>query len=177
MHNHRVRHVVLAGLLVLVIVLGVVSLTSRPAAPDSCTPTNEYGTQCQTLAADGLTLTGLEAQITTFPDVFDQHEWTFASTVYRCDPRGRTKAECAPEKTTYGSVHPRTPNGTTDVVCSSAGVARVRSACRGTLGVALPQTFPGARWVCTEFAIRVNGKWVDNGAGLPNGKRACTKVR
>jgi hypothetical protein len=176
MHNHRVRHVVLAGLLVLVIVLGVVSLTSRPAAPDSCTPTGDYGTQCETVTADGLTLTGLEAQLTWFPDVFDQHEWAFATTVYRCDPRGHTKAECRPEKTIYGTAHPRTPHGTTEVVCSRAGAQTGGRACRGSLGVALPQTFPSARWVCTEFAVRVNGKWVDNGAGLSNGLRACSKV-
>jgi len=31
-------------------------------------------------------------------------------------------------------------------------------------------------WICVEVAVRVNGKWVDNGAGLPQGNRACRQV-
>jgi hypothetical protein len=177
MHSRTITHVVLAGLLVLVVVLGVVTLASRPAAPASCVRNGDYGTQCESLAGNRLKVTGLEARLTWAPDVFDQHEWTFATTIYRCDPRGRTKAECAPAQTAYGSLHARTPHGTAEVVCSRAGEPiGGKSTCTATLGVALPQTFPDARWVCTEFAVRVNGKWLDNGAALSNGLRACLHV-
>lgn len=173
-----VARVVLAVLLMLVVVLGVLAVASRRTAGDTCARSGDYGTQCETLAHKGLTVTGLEARLTTAPDLFDQHEWTFATTTYRCDPRGHTKTECAPTQTTYGSLHARTPHGTTEVVCSRAGEPiGDKSTCTATLGVTLPQTFSDARWVCTEFAVRVNGKWVDNGAGLPNGLRACSQVR
>ena len=176
MRSRTAGHVVLAVILAGVIVLAVVTITSGASAAGTCVRSDTYGTQCQTVTGAGLTVRGIEARLTWAPDVFDQHRWTFETTTYRCDPRGRTKQECAPVTTAYGSLHGLTPHSTADQVCTRAGEQIGASACTGTLNVAFPHTFSGARWVCTEFAVPVDGKWVDNGAGLAHGLRACSHV-
>ena len=154
---------VLALGLVVVVVLGVVALSTVSAAAKSCTRSSGYGTQCETIHGDGLTIADVRATFTTAPDFFTQHTWTFETTTYRCDPRRHPKSECAPEDRTYGPVHRPDPGNTDGTVEGSA------------LATA-PRHLPGPRWVCVEVAVRVNGEWVDNGAGLPSGDRACRSV-
>ena len=48
--------------------------------------------------------------------------------------------------------------------CSGACVSRSRTPSRQ------------ASWLCAEVAVQVQGKWVDNGAGLPAGDRSCRRV-
>jgi hypothetical protein len=176
MRSRTARLVVLAVILTGVVVLGIVTMASGAPAAGTCVTSDTYGTQCETLTGAGLTVTGIEAHLSWAPDVFDQHRWTFETTIYRCDPRGRTKQECAPATTAYGSLHGLRPHGTADQVCTRVGAQIGGSACTGTLNVTLPRTFPEARWVCTEYAVPVHGKWVDNGAGLAHGLRACSHV-
>jgi hypothetical protein len=175
MRSRTARHVVLAVILTGVVVLGLVSMAGAPAA-GACAPSGDYGTQCETLTGTGLTVRGIEARLTWAPDVFGQHRWTFETTTYRCDPRGRTKQECAPDTTEHGSVHGPAPRSAADTVCTRGGANARASTCTGTLGIALPHTFRAPVWVCTEFAVLVGRTWVDNGAGLPNGNRACRHV-
>src|SRR5664279_5940646 len=118
----------------------------------------------------------LEAQFTTFPDFFTQHGWTFETTTYRCDPRGRTKSECAPEQPTYGTLHHQEPHDTAGTKCTVDGAPVGGTTCTGSLLFALPHTFPAARWLCVEVAVRVNGQLLDDGAGIPTGNRACRHV-
>jgi hypothetical protein len=170
--------VFLAVVFVGIVVLGVVSLasSSTPVSPGSGCVQNDYGTQCVALVVRGQQVTGLAAQLTWLTDVFDQHAWTFETTTYACDPRGKTKHECAPTHTVYGSLQPRTPHGTSDLVCTTAGDAPPPGSCRGTFNVPMPTTFAGARWLCEELAVRVQGAWVSNGAGIPEGTRGCRRV-
>ena len=173
MQSRVVSLIALAVLLTGVVVLGAVTMTSATPAASSCVPGEGYGTQCETLTGHGLTVSGIEARLTADADFFD-HPWTFETTIYRCDPRGRTKQECPPTESVRGSIHRPTPNGAPEM-CTRVG-DQVGGGCTGTLNVALPRTFSDARWVCTEFAVRVNGEWVENGAGLAAGDRACRHV-
>jgi len=167
-------------LILAVAIVGVVSLTVvmvavAPASPQPCARSSVYGTQCEMLFGRGLTVTDVNARFTTLPDFFNQLVWTFETTTYRCDPRRRSKSGCPPEQRTYGTLHRGNARGTADTACSDAA-ARVGDNCSGSLRFAVPRTFSGARWLCVEIAVRVNGKWVDNAAGLPHGLRACKQV-
>ncbi|MGO9874368.1 MAG: hypothetical protein ACLPVY_11265 [Acidimicrobiia bacterium] len=64
-----------------------------------------------------------------------------------------------------------------DTLCSYAAGHVGGGDCSGSLLFSVPRTFSRARWLCVEIAVRVNGKWVDNGAGFPQGLRACRQVQ
>lgn len=167
--------VFLAFAVIALFLVGVVAIASATDSQDACMQSPDYGHQCVVVSGHGLTVTGLEAKFTDAPDFLDQVAWTFETTTYRCDPRGRTKSECPPEQTVYGPVHRKNPHGTAGTVCAGEGV-RTLGGCSGNLNFAVPRTFAGSRWLCVEIAVRVNGKWVDNGAGIPQGDRACRLV-
>ena len=151
-------------------------VVSAPAAPEACVRSPDYGTQCETVSGNGLTVTDVAAHFTTFPDFFTQNSWTFETTTYQCDPRGRPKRECPPEQRAYGTLHRKNAHSTAGTVCTSAATRAGGNTCSGSLRFPVPRTFSGARWICVEVAVRVNGKWVDNGAGIPQGDRACKHV-
>jgi hypothetical protein len=129
--------------------------------------------QCETISGNVLTVTNIEAQFTTVPDFLAQHAWTFETTTYQCDPRDRPKSECPPEHSTYGTLHRPNPHTTAETVCTAEGAGIGDNRCSGSLRFPLPLAFTSMRWICVEIAVRVNGKWVDNGAGPPDGNRAC----
>ena len=137
---------------------------------------SDYGTQCETIAGNGLTVTGIEARFIG-NDFFTDKSWTFENTSYRCDPRGRSKAACPPEQHVYGSLHRGNPREPRIAPCTSEGTGIDKKGCSGSLNFPLPRTFAGTRWVCSEVAVWVEHKWVDNGAGLVSGARACNRVR
>jgi hypothetical protein len=167
---------VLAIGLVAAVVIGVVSVSSAPTSATSCVQSPDYGKQCETISGNGLTVTNIEAQFTAFPDFLGQLAWTFETTTYQCDPRGRPKSECPPEERMYGTLHRPNPHTTAETVCSAEGAGIGGNRCSGSLRFPLPQAFTSMRWICVEVAVRVNGKWVDNGAGIPQGNRACRQV-
>lgn len=135
----------------------------------------DYGKQCETIAGNALTVTGIEARFIGNGFLTDK-TWTFETTTYRCDPRGRSKAACPPEQHVYGSLHRGDPRPGLPA-CTSEGTGISKKGCSGSLNFPLPRTFAGTRWVCSEVAVRVGHKWVDNGAGLASGARACNRVR
>jgi len=171
----RTRGLVAVGLVALV-VLVVVLLWSSPTAAKSCVRSPDYGTQCETISGKGLTVANVGAQFTTFPDFFTQLTWAFETTTYQCDPRGRPKSACPPEERRYGSPHAPNAHNIAATVCTPAGAHIGLSICSGSLLLSVPRTFSSTRWICVETAVRVKGKWVDNGAGLPSGLRACRQV-
>jgi hypothetical protein len=167
---------VLVVVVVAIAVVAVLVLSAVPTSAKSCARSPDYGTQCETISGNGLTVVSVEAQFTTVADFLAQHTWTFETTTYQCDPRGRTKAECPPEQRAYGTPHLPNPHNTAETVCTSERAPVVGDNCSGSLRFSLPHTFSGTRWICVEVAVRVNGKWVDNGAGLPHGDRGCRQV-
>ena len=174
---HRALTVrVLAVVLVVITVVAVLVLSAAPTSAKSCSRSPDYGTQCVTISGNGLTVVSVEAQFTTVPDFLAQHTWTFETTTYRCDPRGRTKAECPPEQRAYGTPHQSNSRNPAETVCTSEGPHVVGDNCSGSLRFSVPRTFSSTRWICVEVAVQVNGKWLENGAGLPNGDRACRNV-
>lgn len=164
--------IVLVGL----IALGVVMVTNVPVSSESCVLSSTYGKQCVTISGSGLTVTTIQGQFTTFPDFFTQHAWTFATTTYQCDPRGRTKSACPPDQRTYGTIHAKDPRNTSGTACTLEGAHIGGTSCTGSLQFPLPHTFQAAHWLCVEVAVRVDGKLVDDGAGIPAGNRACRHV-
>lgn len=176
MDDRARTRVILAALLAGTLGLAVVVLVSAPTSSQACVTSTDYGKQCETIARDGLRLTGIEADFTFVPDFLDQHVWTFETTIYKCDPRGNSKHDCAPAKRAYGSRHPRSPNNTAANACTREGTVVAGNGCSGTLNFKLPRTFKGSHWVCVEIAVRVKGAWVDNGSGDSNGHRACQHV-
>jgi hypothetical protein len=175
--RQAVVRIALALALVGVVALGAILAFSDPAKPlqQSCIRSTTYGTQCVTLSGKGLTVLTIGAQFSTTPDFYTHLRWTFETTTYRCDPRGKPKSRCAPEATIYGTLHRPNPANTAETACSTAGATPVRG-CTGNLRFAVPHPFADARWLCEEVAVQVQGKWVDNGAGLPAGDRACRRV-
>jgi hypothetical protein len=174
---HRALKVrVLVVVLVAIAVVAVLVLSAAPTSAKSCARSPDYGTQCETISGNGLTVVSIQAQFTTVANFLDQHTWTFETTTYQCDPRGRPKAECPPEQRAYGTPHPPNARNTAETVCTSEGPNVVGANCSGSLRFSVPRTFSGMRWICVEVAVQVNGKWVDNGAGLPHGDRACRQV-
>ena len=176
MANRAWARLILAVATVGIVSLGVVMVVTTPASPQTCARSPDYGTQCVTLSGNGLTVTDIGAQFTTFADFFTQLGWTFETTTYRCDPRGRSKRECPPEQRTYGTPHPKNAPNTAGTVCSHAAARASGTNCSGSLLFSVPHTFSGPRWICVEIAVRVKGRWVDNGAGLRGGDRACRQV-
>lgn len=176
MANHTWTRLILAVATAGILSLSVVIVVTTPTSPQSCARSPDYGTQCETVSGKGLTVTDIRAQFTTFADFFTQLGWTFETTTYRCDPRGRSKRECPPEERTYGTLHRKNARNTADTVCSDAAARASGNNCSGSLLFSVPHTFSGPRWLCVEIAVRVNGRWVDNGAGLRAGDRACRQV-
>jgi hypothetical protein len=174
---HRTLNMrVLVAVLVAIAVVAVLVLSAAPTSAKSCARSPDYGTQCETISGEGLTVVSVEAQFTTVFDLLAQHTWTFETTTYRCDPRGRTKAECPPEQRAYGTPHTSNPRNPAETVCTSEGPPVAGDNCSGSLHFSVPRTFSDTRWICVEVAVQVNGKWVDNGAGLAHGNRACRNV-
>jgi len=176
MANRAWTRLILAVAAIGIVSLGVVIVVGAPASTRTCARSPDYGTQCETLSGRGLTVTGIKAQFTTAPDFFTQLVSTFEATTYRCDPRGRSKTECPPEQRTYGTLHRKNVRNTADTICSDAAAHAGGNRCSGSLLFSVPRTFSGARWLCVEIAVRLNGRWVDNAAGLPQGDRACRHV-
>ena len=170
--------IALALALVGVVALGAIIAFSDPASPQkqSCVRSTIYGTQCVTVSGTGLTVLTIGAQFSTTPDFYTHLRWTFETTTYRCDPRRRPKSRCAPDATVYGSLHRPNPANTAATVCSTSALSSAGNGCSGSLRFPIPHAFAQASWLCVEVAVQVQGKWVDNGAGLPAGDRACRRV-
>lgn len=169
------RGLLAVGLVAIIVVVIVLSWSS-PTAAKSCTRSSDYGTQCETISGHGLTVTNVEAQLTTFADFFTQLTWAFETTTYRCDPRGRPKSECPPAERRYGTLHRPNSRSIAVTACTSEGAHIGGTSCSGRLLFSVPRTFSDTRWICLEAAVWVKGKWVDNGAGLSSGLRACRQV-
>ena len=154
-------------------------MTSATPAAASCVPGEGYGTQCETLTGHGLTVSGIEARLTADADFFD-HPWTFETTIYRCDPRGRTKQECPPTESVRGSIHRPTPNGVPEM-CTRVG-DQVGGGCTGTLNVAFPLDVPRrplgvhrVRGACERRVGRERSRAGGRGSCVP--PRALTRAR
>jgi hypothetical protein len=177
------RSVFVIGAVVLLIIAGLGANAIVHPPTHDCVHSSVYGTQCQHISGNGLTVAAVETQFSFIPDFFHGLTWTFETTTYSCDPRGRTKTECAPEQTQYGTARHGNPTNADFACIREPGPLDVPSGqtrstpCFGNLNFTLPATFTQAGWLCTEIAVRVHGTtWVDNGPAESAGHRSCSRV-
>lgn len=173
--SRRLVRLVLGVVLVGGVIVAVVVLATATGSTSTCSQSPTYGKQCLDLSGTGLSVAGIEAHFAQAPDFFTQTTWTFETTTYRCDPRGRSKTECPTAARTYGSLHHGGNPNLVGTVCSRAGAPIAGPvSCSGSLNFVVPHPFSQPTWLCVEIAFRVNGRWVDN--GTQGAGRACAHV-
>ena len=179
--------VLVASAVSVAVVVGFVN-SAGPSTNKACAKSSDSGSICNTIFGTGLTSDDVIALFTLPERGYLTHTtWDFETTTYRCDPRGRTKSQCAPDATYRGSSRSGNPPETPcPAAVSNAQQAAARRACsvpvvaggyasHGELGFAVPWTLRANHWVCVEVSRLVSGKWTDNGSG-DRGVRACNEV-
>jgi hypothetical protein len=108
----------------------------------TCSQSPTYGKQCLDLSRTRLSVAGIEAHFAQAPDFFTQTTWTFETTTYRCDPRGRSKTNRPTSSRTYGSLHHGGNPNLVGTVCTRAGAPIARPvSCSRSLNFVVPHTF------------------------------------
>jgi hypothetical protein len=158
----------LLGLLVVVVILVAIGVAEAANASTRkhCTTSDRHGTMCITLYGHDLTANDVIGSFQPpTPTYLDGTAWRFTVTTSRCDPRGVTTAECAPDTTYAAPARVGTPPG---------GIA-YGYASHGDIGVSVPWTVQQPAWVCVGIELRHGGQWVANGGS--DGPRACAELR
>ena len=147
----------------------------------ACATTKYSGEMCNKILGDGLTVDDVVA-LFTLPtaDYLTGKTWDFELTTYTCDPRGKTKQQCAPDTTRRGPARSGNPpeSSCPAAVKQPCSVPVVGSAYAfmGELGVKVPWKLGANHWLCVEISWLEHHRWVDNAPEKPQGDRACNRV-
>ncbi len=174
------------GLGLLVAAICVTSVIG-PAAPAwatsglACVTSKYSGKMCNKVLGNGLLVDDVVA-LFTLPtaDYLTRTTWDFELTTYACDPRGKTKKQCAPDATHRGPARSGNPPESSCPAAvkrpCSVPVVGAAYAFVGELGVTVPWKLGANRWLCVEISRHEDGRWVDNAPENPRGDRACNRV-
>ena len=175
-----------AGVGLLAATICIISVIG-PAAPawatsgQACASSKNSGKMCNKILGHGLTVTDVVA-LFTLPraDYLTRTTWDFELTTYLCDPRGKTKQQCAPDATHRGPSRSGNPPESSCPAavkppCSVPVVGSAYAFMR-ELGVTVPWKLGTNRWLCVEISRLEHGRWVDNAPENPRGDRACNRV-
>ena len=183
MYKRQVRRTWI-GLLVGAICIASVVGPADPAWATSgtaCTSSKGAGRMCIKIMGTGLTVNDIQALFTLpDPEYLVRTTWDFELTTYACDPRGKTKKQCAPDATHRGPARSGNPPESSCPAAvkrpCSVPVIGAAYAFVGDLGVTVPWKLGANRWLCVEISRREDGRWVDNAPENPRGDRACNRV-
>jgi hypothetical protein len=156
-----------------------------------CANSNQYGSSCIDITGKGLKLQDIQGYFTPpNNDYLSHRSWAIELTSYGCDPRGKTKSQCAPRARWFTRLRHGNPpqqgsncavlepNGVGFQQCVNYGEAYADAAFRDwRTFYKLPHRFTYDHWFCTEEAVRVHRRWHSNGAPGTPGVRGCAEVR
>ena len=174
------------GTLGLVAALAALPLAG-PAQADgkSCVGDRTHGKTCGAVFGKRLDVGDVVLTFHSPSPTYLAGDWAAEMTEYACDPRGKTKQQCAPDVIRYGVEHHGNPpkNGTTckkandkPEVCEDTFVGSAYATRGDFSGYSVLRTYPKSLWICLELATRTNGVWRDNGDAGTKGLRSCQHV-